>query len=160
MSLTDDWKNGKLKRPNLFYIRGRDKDVLIAKLANDNRLYSVDSPYFEYQENIEVLAPCDYEVLQRIKISEKMCIDDYKRVVDECERLKKEVKKLRQVSNKNIYTILDKIKFEERVEGEMKMIKECENTDSFKVVLSSLVFKNFCFGLVSDFYMELVDNDN
>ena len=35
--------------------------------------------------------------------------------------------------SQNIYTVLDKIKFDERVNEEIRIIKECENTDSFKV---------------------------
>lgn len=58
--------------------------------------------------------------------------------------------------SRNIYTVLDKIKFDERVDEEIRIIKECENTDSFNIVLSQLVFKNFCFGLVRDFYEEIL----
>ena len=58
--------------------------------------------------------------------------------------------------SQNIYTVLDKIKFDERVNEEIRIIKECENTDSFTVILSPLVFKNFCFGLIRDFYDEIL----
>lgn len=58
--------------------------------------------------------------------------------------------------SQNIYTVLDKIKFDERVNEEIRIIKKCENTDSFKAILSQLVFKNFCFGLIRDFYDEIL----
>lgn len=51
----------------------------------------------------------------------------------------------------NIYTVLDKIRFDERVNEEIRILKQCKNTDSFNAILSDFVFKNFCFGLIRDF---------
>ena len=56
----------------------------------------------------------------------------------------------------NIYTVLDKIRFDERVNEEIRILKQCENTDSFNAILSDFVFKNFCFGLIRDFYDEIL----
>ena len=56
----------------------------------------------------------------------------------------------------NIYTVLDKIRFDERVNEEIRILKQCENTDSFYAILSDFVFKNFCFGLIRDFYDEIL----
>lgn len=56
----------------------------------------------------------------------------------------------------NIYTVLDKIRFDERVNKEIRILKQCENTDSFNAILSDFVFKNFCFGLIRDFYDEIL----
>lgn len=56
----------------------------------------------------------------------------------------------------NIYTVLDKIRFDERVNEEIRILKQCKNTDSFNAILSDFVFKNFCFGLIRDFYDEIL----
>lgn len=54
----------------------------------------------------------------------------------------------------NIYTVLDKIRFDERVNEEIRILKQCKNTDN--AILSDFVFKNFCFGLIRDFYDEIL----
>lgn len=54
----------------------------------------------------------------------------------------------------NIYTVLDKIRFDERVNEERRILKQCKNTDN--AILSDFVFKNFCFGLIRDFYDEIL----
>lgn len=56
----------------------------------------------------------------------------------------------------NIYTVLDKIRFDERVNEEIRILKQCENTDHFNIIVSDFVFKNFCFGLIRDFYDEIL----
>lgn len=60
---------------------------------------------------------------------------------------------------KNIYTILDKIKFEERVLKEIEVIKKTKDTQNFDTVVSDMVFANFCFGLIRDFYDEILKDE-
>lgn len=58
---------------------------------------------------------------------------------------------------KNIYTVLKKIDFEKRVEKEIEIIKKCEGKENFNIIVSNFVFTNFCFGLVRDFYDNVID---
>lgn len=59
--------------------------------------------------------------------------------------------------SKNIYTVLEKINFDKRVDKEIDIIKKCEGKENFNIIVSEFVFKNFCFGLVRDFYDNVLD---
>ena len=61
--------------------------------------------------------------------------------------------------SKNIYTILKKINFDKRVDKEIEIIKKCEGEDNFNIIVSPFVFKNFCFGLVRDFYDNVLEEN-
>ena len=58
---------------------------------------------------------------------------------------------------KNIYTVLKKINFDKRVDKEIEIIKKCEGKENFNIIVSQFVFKNFCFGLVRDFYDNVLE---
>lgn len=65
--LTEDWKARKLK-PGSYYVRLSNGNLDVAKLSRFNRFYGI-SYHFEVEE---ILAPCDYGELQRLKaIAEK-----------------------------------------------------------------------------------------
>lgn len=61
--------------------------------------------------------------------------------------------------DKNIYTILEKIDFDKRVEKQIDTIKCVKDTENFNIILSNFVFKNFCFGLIRDFYDEILKDE-
>ena len=61
--------------------------------------------------------------------------------------------------DKNIYTILKKIEFDERIENKVNEILCSKDKESFEIVVSDFVFKNFCFGLIRDFYDELLKDE-
>ncbi len=62
MSLTDDWKARKLKA-GPYYVRLSNGRVDVAKLSKFNRFYAISYTF----EVVEVLAPCDYEELKRVR---------------------------------------------------------------------------------------------
>lgn len=62
MSLTDDWKARKLKA-GAYYVRLSNGRVDVAKLSKFNRFYAISYTF----EVVEVLAPCDYEELKRVR---------------------------------------------------------------------------------------------
>lgn len=62
MSLTDDWKARKLKA-GPYYVRLSNGSVDVAKLSKFNRFYAISCTF----EVVEVLAPCDYEELKRVR---------------------------------------------------------------------------------------------
>lgn len=67
MSLTDDWKAGKLKWHKSYYCQNKKGEIVVATLIGEDTLYSKElggKLNFGYWE---VLAPCDYEELQRLK---------------------------------------------------------------------------------------------
>ena len=42
---------------------------------------------------------------------------------------------------------------------EIEIIKKCEGKDNFNIIVSPFVFKNFCFGLVRDFYDNVLEEN-
>lgn len=67
MSLTDDWKAGKLKWHRAYYCQNKKGEIVVATLMGEDTLYSKElggELNFGYWE---VLAPCDYEELQQLK---------------------------------------------------------------------------------------------
>ena len=61
---------------------------------------------------------------------------------------------------KNIYTILDKINFEDRVNKEIDLLNKTRYSENFESVTSKLVFTQFVFSLMQDFYSEILKNES
>lgn len=118
MSLTDDWKAGKLKAGS-YYVRLSNGRVDVAKLSKFNRFYTICYTF----EVVEVLAPCDYdhfvELTEKAKKFEKAFTkalkynDDLLAVITGCElevnklrELLKEVKEFIEEENPKDYTIM------------------------------------------------------
>lgn len=70
MSLTDDWKAGKLKA-GPYYVKLSNGRVDVAKLSKFNRFYAICYTF----EVVEVIAPCSYdhfvELTKKVKKIEK-----------------------------------------------------------------------------------------
>lgn len=77
MSLTDDWKARKLKA-GTYYVRLSDGRVDVAKLSKFNRFYAISYTF----EVVEVLAPCDYEELKRVRANNE--IAHLRQLLKEC----------------------------------------------------------------------------
>lgn len=72
MSLTDDWNAGKLKSGKSFFIKFKNGEIEIAKLQHNDTfeyydLFGTCTVLASGFDKIEVLAPCDYEELYRLK---------------------------------------------------------------------------------------------
>lgn len=61
---------------------------------------------------------------------------------------------------KNIYTILDKINFEDRVNKEIDLLNKTRHSENFESVTSKLVFTQFVFSLIQDFYTEILKDES
>lgn len=67
MSLTEDWEDGKLKRSQLYFLKDVEEAAnLVAFLSEGNHFYDARTKV-EITKRIKVLAPCDYEELQKYK---------------------------------------------------------------------------------------------
>lgn len=78
MSLTDDWKARKLKA-GPYYVRLSNGRVDVAKLSKFNRFYAISYTF----EVVEVLAPCDYEELKRVRANNE--IAHLRQLLKECQ---------------------------------------------------------------------------
>lgn len=68
MSLTDDWKTNKFKTGEIFFISVNKDKPEPATISMDGDFIDMSGTYISpYTNEIEVLAPCDYEELQRLK---------------------------------------------------------------------------------------------
>lgn len=65
MSLTDDWKAGKLKA-GPYYVKLSNGRVDVAKLSKFNRFYAICYTF----EVVEVIAPCSYDHF--VELTEKV----------------------------------------------------------------------------------------
>lgn len=65
MSLTDDWKAGKLKA-GTYYVKLSNGRVDVAKLSKFNRFYAICYTF----EVVEVIAPCNYDHF--VELTEKV----------------------------------------------------------------------------------------
>lgn len=61
---------------------------------------------------------------------------------------------------KNIYSILDKINFEDRVNKEIDLLNKTRYSENFESVTSKLVFTQFVFSLIQDFYTEILKDES
>ncbi len=99
MSLTDDWKAGKLRKNKNYFVRVAGKrKVYPARLYSDNAFSFCGNGtrYFPYgKQEIKVLAVCNYdhfvELTEKVKKFEN---DDLSAVITGCEL---EVNKLREL---------------------------------------------------------------
>lgn len=82
-NLTEDWKDGKLKRSQLYFLKDIDEAAnLVAFLSEGNHFYDVRTK-FEVTKRIEVLAPCYYnhfvELTKKLK-AQKEELDQLKKL--------------------------------------------------------------------------------
>lgn len=99
MSLTDDWKAGKLKA-GPYYVKLSNGRVDVAKLSKFNRFYAICYTF----EVVEVIAPCSYdhfvELTKKVKKIEKEVVKGDTitgELLNEGAHIKKENRQLRQL---------------------------------------------------------------
>lgn len=117
MSLTDDWKAERLKYNQSYFCRDDEEKITTIAMWNGRDLFSSElhaTLNFGYWE---VLAPCDYEELQRIKDERSDYIDTMAKQGEQIEQLLQLLKECREhidnTPNENSYSdkydILDNI---------------------------------------------------
>lgn len=108
MSLTDDWKAGKLRKNKNYFVRvGGKKKVYPARLYSDNAFSFCGNGtrYFPYdKQEIKVLAVCSYdhfvELTKKVKKIEKEVVKGDTitgELLNEGAHIKKENRQLRQL---------------------------------------------------------------
>lgn len=67
MSLTDDWKNGKLEWHKSYYFENKKGEIVVATLLGEDTLYSKELGGTINIGYWDVIAPCDYNVLAHLE---------------------------------------------------------------------------------------------
>lgn len=67
MSLTDDWKNGKLEWHKSYYCENKKGEIVVATLLGEDTLYSKELGGTINIGYWDVIAPCDYNVLAHLE---------------------------------------------------------------------------------------------
>lgn len=100
MILTDDWKNGNLECSEFYYVKTNLNPSIRVDCFCYHHLENnvVHCGFKEYNDNIiEVLAPCDYEELQRLRKLTAKLLENGDRASEIIQQRCKEIEQLHQL---------------------------------------------------------------
>lgn len=102
MSLTDDWKNGKLEWHKSYYCENKKGEIVVATLLGEDTLYSKELGGTLNIGYWDVLAPCDYDVLAHLETKAEWQAERIKELEQDVKTLTNNYKLLEKQQAENI----------------------------------------------------------